>query len=884
MWKLTRFFLACMLPALAFGQIGIPGFRDPHWQTVGVGPLANRPAQCGPNRAVYICNGAGCPSNGAYYYCTATNTWTQGSGSGAGGGATNITVETAGPTATSLVFDLTPFALTATTINVVQYECFTGTGFTSSHVTGTLTPLAYTISGRTTTAATANFSSSANVVCNANATGGAGATGAQGPTGPTGNTGATGAAGTNGTNGATGSTGPAGPTGATGPTGPAGALAANAAVSLSVTTSGSPPTATLTHNFNLADKRNFVSSCWDTTTQLGTGNVVAVDVNSATVTTASAASIYCVLVANGGTGGGGGGGSGTVTSVATTGPISGGTFTTTGTISCPTCITGSSPGANQIMLGSGGQGVSLVGSLGTTSTVLHGNAVGPPSFAVIGGADIGSLTGVLIGNGATSISAVTAPSGAIVGTTDTQTLASKTLTLPIIGDYTNATHNHTNNAGGGTLTDAALSSAVTVAKGGTGAATLTGVVKGNGTSAFTVVSGTSTNCVHVDGTSAACASLNAFKGSVTTSGSPPTVTINHNLGLSDKRDFVSQCWDTTTQVGTGNIVGVDANSATVTTASAVTIYCVVLAAGGSLSGSGDFSSNTSSSVAGEVLLFTDTTGKSGKRATQTGVALMTSGVLSVVTGTSTNCVLVSGSSTACGGGGGASAVTQLTDLQVTRTNSTALAVAAGNIMVSGVSYGILTGTIGISAGTGSVRLAMDTSQTPPIGKVYFSAGLTATCSGMGGCTTPVAGSAFGPDDVQIALWSVTSGTFDVSGYTDFRGIAAKDRIVAGSGMTSSISGHTQTMAVNASIYPVTLFGATSSIGGGLLTVGTCASGTATITGAATGMAVDATPTTYPGDGNYWLGYVSAADTVTVKVCATATLTPTASVYNIRILP
>lgn len=38
-------------------------------------------------------------------------------------------------------------------------------------------------------------------------------------------------------------------------------------------------------------------------------------------------------------GGGSGGGSGTVTSIATTGPITGGTITSTGTIACATCVT-----------------------------------------------------------------------------------------------------------------------------------------------------------------------------------------------------------------------------------------------------------------------------------------------------------------------------------------------------------------------------------------------------------------------------------------------------------------------------------------------------------------------------------------------------------------
>lgn len=57
----------------------------------------------------------------------------------------------------------------------------------------------------------------------------------------------------------------------------------------------------------------------------------------------------------------------------------------------------------------------------------------------------------------------------LVGLAATQTLTNKTLTTPTIGSMANANHNHTNSAGGGQLTDAALSSAVSVAKGGTGA-------------------------------------------------------------------------------------------------------------------------------------------------------------------------------------------------------------------------------------------------------------------------------------------------------------------------------------------------------------------------------------------------------------------------------
>ncbi len=51
--------------------------------------------------------------------------------------------------------------------------------------------------------------------------------------------------------------------------------------------------------------------------------------------------------------------------------------------------------------------------------------------------------------------------GAVVGTTNSQTLTNKTLTAPVIGDFTSAAHNHTNAAGGAQLTTAALSDYVT---------------------------------------------------------------------------------------------------------------------------------------------------------------------------------------------------------------------------------------------------------------------------------------------------------------------------------------------------------------------------------------------------------------------------------------
>lgn len=52
---------------------------------------------------------------------------------------------------------------------------------------------------------------------------------------------------------------------------------------------------------------------------------------------------------------------------------------------------------------------------------------------------------------------------------------------------------------------------------------------------------------------------------------------------------------------------------------------------GTSTSTGDFSSNTSTSVDGEVVVFSGTGGKTGKRATGTGIAKLTSGVLSTAT-------------------------------------------------------------------------------------------------------------------------------------------------------------------------------------------------------------------------------------------------------------
>lgn len=76
--------------------------------------------------------------------------------------------------------------------------------------------------------------------------------------------------------------------------------------------------------------------------------------------------------------------------------------------------------------------------LGTPSAGVLTNATGLPLTSGVtgtlpvanGGTGATTLTGILKGNGTSAFTAVTAPSGTIVGTSDTQTLTNKTLTSP----------------------------------------------------------------------------------------------------------------------------------------------------------------------------------------------------------------------------------------------------------------------------------------------------------------------------------------------------------------------------------------------------------------------------------------------------------------------
>lgn len=113
---------------------------------------------------------------------------------------------------------------------------------------------------------------------------------------------------------------------------------------------------------------------------------------------------------------GGAAATGTVTSIATTGPIGGGTITSTGTITCATCVTSAaSLTANAVVIGGGSQASSTISTDTTTTHALFATA-GAPAFRALALTDLPTQTGTGSIVLATSPTLVTPALGAATAT------------------------------------------------------------------------------------------------------------------------------------------------------------------------------------------------------------------------------------------------------------------------------------------------------------------------------------------------------------------------------------------------------------------------------------------------------------------------------------
>ncbi len=96
-------------------------------------------------------------------------------------------------------------------------------------------------------------------------------------------------------------------------------------------------------------------------------------------------------------------------------------------------------------------------------------------------------------------------------------------------------------------------------------------------------------------------------------------------------------------------------------------------------------------------------------------------------------------------------------------------------------------------------------------------------------------------------------------------------------------GFTQTQPALSDITGAPLSGTSASLGGSAMTAGQTITVAVTIAGATVGMVAMTSPEVYPGDSFVWDAYVSAANTVTVRLTAVLVGTPAASVFDVRVI-
>jgi hypothetical protein len=139
------------------------------------------------------------------------------------------------------------------------------------------------------------------------------------------------------------------------------------------------------------------------------------------------------------------------------------------------------------------------------------NRTQPQSLSITASPTFAALTlttPLSAANGGTGASAATGTAGSVVLSN------SPTIVTPTIASFTNSTHNHTNAASGGQLTDAALSSAVSIAKGGTGQITATAATN----ALLPSQSSNSGKYLTTDGTNTSWATVTSFSNPMTTQG------------------------------------------------------------------------------------------------------------------------------------------------------------------------------------------------------------------------------------------------------------------------------------------------------------------------------------------------------------------------------
>lgn len=120
----------------------------------------------------------------------------------------------------------------------------------------------------------------------------------------------------------------------------------------------------------------------------------------------------------------------------------------------------------------------------------------------------------------------------------------------------------------------------------------------------------------------------------------------------------------------------------------------------------------------------------------------------------------------------------MTDLQVTRTSSTVLNIAAGSARIGSVTtaYSAATATLSGSVASSTAYVYVSSAGVLTVG---HNGAATVTCSG---CTTATGVSAFPSDSLPVATATYTSSAWDVSGISDKRAFLSRSPVASGDGI------------------------------------------------------------------------------------------------------
>jgi len=166
--------------------------------------------------------------------------------------------------------------------------------------------------------------------------------------------------------------------------------------------------------------------------------------------------------------------------------------------------------------------------------------------------------------------------------------------------------------------------------------------------------------------------------------------------------------------------------------------------------------------------------------------------------TSTNVwTIESGGGSGGSGGTGASSASQLTDFQAVRNSSTNLVIGSScqttspcNARLGGVAYSFTTSaSVNVSTGSGTLYVYVSNSGALTVGN-----NVGAACAS--GCITASGITAFPADAIPLSTWTVTNGTLDLTGGTDYRAFLSTKDIIAGTGLVSTLSGGTSILSID----------------------------------------------------------------------------------------